>query len=118
MSLAFIQIVILASVYMFDIRNKASIKNLFARKIFLAEILLFVITTALSFLITPIGVFFGLESAFVIETPFYFLLTIVPAFAFAVCYIVMLAVDKNRGNKATVRTNNVQKGNKKQSKTR
>lgn len=118
MSLAFIQMVILASVYMFDIRNKASIKNLFARKIFLAEILLFVITTALSFLITPVGVFFGLESAFVIETPFYFLLTIVPSFAFAVCYIVMLAVDKNRENKATVRTNNVQKGNKKQSKTR
>ena len=98
LSLMLIQLVILASVYTVDIRNKAALKNLFTRKIFLAEIILFVLLTTLSFLITPFGDFMGLKSGFVTITPFYFLLTIIPAFAFAVCYIVMLSIDKENGN--------------------
>ena len=118
LSLMFIQIVILAAVYTFDIRSKASVKNLFTRKIFVAEILVFVLITALSFIVTPIGDFIGLESGFVTMAPFYFLLTIVPAFAFAVCYIVMLATDKNGGNRENARENSHRKKSEKQGKIR
>ncbi|MBE6534462.1 MAG: hypothetical protein E7678_05805 [Ruminococcaceae bacterium] len=101
LSLVFIQFVIFAAIYIFDLRNKSMVKSLFTRKIFLAEIIIFVLITALSFLITPIGDFMGLESGFVTITPFYFLLTIVPAFAFAVCYIVMFATDNSNEKKGT-----------------
>ena len=109
LSLVFIQLVILAAVYTFDLRNKAAIKNLFTRKIFIAEIVAFVILTAMSFLITPIGNFLGLESGFVTETPFYFLLTVVPAVAVAVCYTVMLAIDKDDQSKGSVKRKNTKK---------
>ena len=99
LSLMLIQLVIVAALYTFDLRNKAAIKNLFTRNIFLVEIAAFILLTLFSFLITSVGNFLGLESGFVTMTPFYFLLTVVPAFAFAVCYTVMLATDKNKGNK-------------------
>ena len=63
------------------------------------EIAAFILLTLFSFLITSVGNFLGLESGFVTMTTFYFLLTVVPAFAFAVCYTVMLATDKSKGNK-------------------
>ena len=100
LSLMLIQIATLASLYTFDLRNKKALKNLFTRKIFIAEIIAFVLFTALSFLITPMGNFLGLESGFVTMTPFYFLLTVVPAVAFAVCYTVMIAT----GERADGRT--------------
>ena len=99
LSLMLIQLVIVAALYTFDLRNKAAIKNLFTRNIFLVEIATFILLTLFSFLITSVGNFLGLESGFVTMTPFYFLLTVVPAFAFAVCYTVMLASDKSKGNK-------------------
>ena len=99
LSLMLIQLVIVAALYTFDLRNKAAIKNLFTRNIFLVEIAAFILLTLFSFLITSVGNFLGLESGFVTMTPFYFLLTVVPAFAFAVCYTVMLATDKSKGNK-------------------
>lgn len=99
LSLMLIQLVIVAALYTFDLRNKATIKNLFTRNIFLVEIAAFILLTLFSFLITSVGNFLGLESGFVTMTPFYFLLTVVPAFAFAVCYTVMLATDKSKGNK-------------------
>ena len=56
----------------------------------------------------------GLESGFVTLTPFYFLLTIVPAVAFVVCYIVMVATDKEREIKVSKKTNStVKMSNKK-----
>ena len=91
-----IQLVLLATIYAFDLRNKNAVKHLFTRKIFLAEIISFVVLTALSFIVTPIGDFLGLESGFVTLTPFYFLLTIVPAIAFVVCYTIMLASEKDK----------------------
>ncbi len=100
LSLMLIQIATLASLYTFDLRNKKALKNLFTRRIFIAEIIAFVLFTALSFLITPMGNFLGLESGFVTMTPFYFLLTVVPAVAFAVCYTVMIAT----GERADGRT--------------
>ena len=99
LSLMLIQLVIVAALYTFDLRNKAAIKNLFTRNIFLVEIAAFILLTLFSFLITSVGNFLGLESGFVTMTPFYFLLTVVPAFAFAVCYTVMIATDKSKGNK-------------------
>ena len=99
LSLMLIQLVIVAALYTFDLRNKAAIKNLFTRNIFLVEIAAFILLTLFSFLITSVGNFLGLESGFVTMTPFYFLLTVVPACAFAVCYTVMLATDKSKGNK-------------------
>lgn len=96
LSLMFIQLVTLAAVYTFDVRNKAILKYLFTRKIFLAEIIIFATLTILSFLITSVGNFLGLESGFVTITPFYFMLTIVPALAFIVCYTVMLMTDKEK----------------------
>ena len=95
LSLMLIQLAILAAVYAVDLGNKAAVKKLFTRKIFLIEIALFVLTTLLSFLITPMGDLLGLKSGFVTITPFYFLLTIIPAFAFVVCYIVMTASGKD-----------------------
>ena len=100
LSLMLIQIATLASLHTFDLRNKKALKNLFTRRIFIAEIIAFVLFTALSFLITPMGNFLGLESGFVTMTPFYFLLTVVPAVAFAVCYTVMIAT----GERADGRT--------------
>lgn len=100
LSLMLIQIATLASLYTFDLRNKKALKNLLTRKIFISEIIAFVLFTALSFLITPMGNFLGLESGFVTMTPFYFLLTVVPAAAFAVCYTVMIAM----GERADGRT--------------
>ena len=114
MSLMFIQLAIVAAVYTFDLRNKAVVKHLFTRQIFLAEIILFVVLTALSFLITAVGNFLGLESGFVTLTPFYFLLTIVSAVAFVVCYIVMVATDKEREIKVSKKINStVKMSNKK-----
>ena len=109
LSLMLIQLVTVAALYTFDLRNKAAVKNLFARNIFIAEIVLFALLTTFSFLITPMGNFLGLESGFVTMTPFYFLLTIVPAAAFVVCYMVMIATDKDRANKD--RANKDNKGN-------
>lgn len=100
LSLMLIQIATLASLYTFDLRNKKALKNLFTRKIFIAEIIAFVLFTALSFLITPMGNFLGLESGFVTMTPFYFLLTVVPAAAFAVCYTVMIATGERADGRA------------------
>ena len=96
LSLMFIQLSTVAAVYTFDVRNKAILKYLFTRKIFLAEIIAFVTLAALSFLITSVGNFLGLESGFITITPFYFLLTVVPAFAFIVCYTVMLMTEKEK----------------------
>ena len=100
LSLMLIQIATLASLYTFDLRNKKALKNLFTRRIFIAEIIAFVLFTALSFLITPMGNFLGLESGFVTMTPFYFLLTVVPAVAFAVCYTVMIATGERADGRA------------------
>lgn len=100
LSLMLIQIATLASLYTFDLRNKKALKNLFTRRIFIAEIIAFVLFTALSFLITPMGNFLGLESGFVTMTPFYFLLTVVPAAAFAVCYTVMIATGERADGRA------------------
>ena len=97
LSLMLIQLVTVATIYTFDLRNKSVLKHLFTRVIFLIEIATFVIFTALSFLITPVGDFIGLEVGFVTLTPFYFLLTVVPAFAFTVCYIVMHAMEGEGG---------------------
>ena len=94
-ALMLLQFVVLAAVYTVDIRNQMALKQLFTRKIFIAEIIFFVIVTALSFIVMPIGNFFGLESGFVTRNTFYFLLTIVPAIAFTVCYAVMLMTSKN-----------------------
>ena len=100
----------LAAIYTVDIRNKASLKQLFTKKIFLAEIIFFVLLTALSFLITPIGNLFGLESGFVTGSTFYFLLTVVPAIAFAVLYLLILMMPKNDVKNAK---KTAKKGNKK-----
>lgn len=100
LSLMLIQIATLASLYTFDLRNKKALKNLLTRRIFIAEIIAFVLFTALSFLITPMGNFLGLESGFVTMTPFYFLLTVVPAAAFAVCYTVMIATGERADGRA------------------
>jgi hypothetical protein len=100
LSLMLIQIATLASLYTFDLRNKKALKNLFTRRIFIAEIIAFVLFTALSFLITPMGNFLGLESGFVTMTPFYFLLTVVPAAAFSVCYTVMIATGERADGRA------------------
>ncbi|MBO7303423.1 MAG: hypothetical protein J6U68_04475, partial [Clostridia bacterium] len=99
-ALALLQFVMFAAIYNVDLRNQASLKQLFKKKLFLIEIIFFVLFTALSFLITPLGNLFGLEVGFVTKTPFYFLLTVVPAIAFAVCYIVMLATSKNEAKAA------------------
>lgn len=96
LSLMLIQLVLVVAVYAFDFRNKNAVKHLFSRKIFVAELIVFFVLTALSFIVTPIGDFFGLESGFVTLTPFYFLITIVPAIAFVVCYTIMLASEKDK----------------------
>lgn len=101
MALMFLQLLLVACVYMVDIRNKAGIKYLFTRKIFVAELLTFVLFTVLCFIVTPIGDLFGVELSFVTVTPFYFLLTLVPAAAFFVCYLVMAFVaDTKKENTA------------------
>lgn len=96
-SLMLMQLVTVAVLYTVDLRNKAVLKYLFTRFIFLIEICVFVVLTLLSFLITPVGDFFGLEVGFVTLTPFYFLLTVVPAVAFTVCYIVMHTINGEKG---------------------
>ena len=95
-----LQLVMLVAIYNVDLRNQASLKNLLKKKIFLAEIIFFVLLTTLSFLRTPLGNLFGLEIGFVTQNTFYFLLTVVPAIAFAVCYMVMLATTKNEAKAA------------------
>ena len=110
LSLMLIQLALVAAVYAFDLRNKNAVKHLFTRKIFLAEIISFVVLTAVSFIVTPIGDFLGLESGFITLTPFYFLLTIVPAIAFVVCYMIMLANEKD--NSVRNRENSVRKSMK------
>ena len=109
-----IQFAIFTAVYTFDLRNTAIVKHLFTRRIFLAQIILFVVLTTFSFLITGMGAFMGLNSEFIIKTPFYFLLTIVPAFAFVVSYLVMFTIDKgnrksSKGDKTTVKMPNKRK---------
>lgn len=103
LSLMLVQLVLVATVYAFDLRNKLALKHLFTRKIFVAEIITFVALTSLAFIVTPIGNALKLESGFVTITPFYFLLTIVPAVAFIVCYSVMLATEKDAGSVKSVK---------------
>ena len=114
LSLMLIQLIIVAILYTFDLRDKSTIKKLFAQKIFLAEIIFFVLLTLFSFLITPIGNVIGLESGFVTVTPFYFLLTVAPALAFGVCYMVMLATDKDKMNGQGTKMKNSQRVRTKQ----
>ena len=105
LSLMLMQFVTVAAIYTFDLRNKSALKNLFTRKIFLMQIGTFVILTFLSFLITPIGDFLGLEVGFITLTPVYFLLTIVPAVAFTVCYVVMNSIDNEKTSHQAKRHN-------------
>ena len=95
-ALMLLQFLLVASVYIVDLRNTAGIKYLFTRTIFVAEIVTFVLFTALCFVITPLGELFGVELAFVTTTPFYFLLAFVPAAAFLVCYIVMSVISHSK----------------------
>lgn len=111
-ALALLQFVMFAAIYNVDLRNQASLKQLFKKKLFLIEIIFFVLFTTLSFLITPLGNLFGLEVGFVTKTPFYFLLTVVPAIAFAVCYIVMLATSKNEAKAAAKAAKKSKKNNR------
>ena len=109
LALMLMQLSILAAIYTFDLRSKATLKHLFTRKIFLAEIITFVLITAISFL-TPLGDRIGLDGRIVVSTPFYFMLTIAPALAFLVCYVVMLATDKSSGE-AVQKNNNASRKN-------
>ena len=92
-----IQLSLVGAIYTSDMPlGKAALKNLFTRRIFLAEIAAFVIITAVSL----IGGFLGLNSGFVTKSPFYFMLTVVPALAFVVCYVSMLATSQGSNNSA------------------
>ena len=97
LSLMLIQLSLVGAIYTSDMPlGKAALKNLFTRRIFLAEIAAFVIITAVSL----IGGFLGLNSGFVTKSPFYFMLTVVPALAFVVCYVSMLATSQGSNNSA------------------
>lgn len=115
-SLILLQFVALAMVYTVDIRHKSALKLLFSRKIFIAEIEVFLLLIVLSFLITPMGDLLGLSGNFVARSTFYFLLTIVPAIAVVVLYAVMLSVegDNAESSKSTASG----KSNKKRKKTK
>ena len=112
-SLMLMQLVTVAVIYTFDLRNKSLLKHLFTRYIYLLEIVVFVVITLLSFLITPMGDFLGIKSGFVTLTPFYFLLTIIPAVAFTLCYLVMRAIDAEKGTQEISKSKTMQKSKKK-----
>ena len=106
-SLMLLQLVTVAMIYTVDIRNKSALKMLFSRKLFVVEISALVLLIALSFLITPVGDLLALSGNFIAQNLFYFLLTVVPAIAVTVLYIVMLSmgdgdtsVSKTNSNKS------------------
>ena len=98
-SLMLVQFVLFASIYLVDLRNKGAVLHLLKRKTFLLELCVFAAFLTLCFLFDPIGDVFALSGDFVVRSPFYFLLTLVPAFAFAVVYTVVRKSGKgDRGN--------------------
>lgn len=92
-ALMLLQLVLFFNVYLGDLRNKEGIKHLFKRKILLLEIAIFLIVTTCSFIFVPIGDVFGIDGDFVVRSPFYFLLTIVPAVAFVVVQLVTASME-------------------------
>lgn len=98
-ALMFLQLLLVACVYTVDVRNVAGIKYLFTRKIFVAEIIAFLLFTALSFIITPMGDLFGVEIGLLTLTPFYFFLAFIPPVAFIICYVVMAFLADSRSKK-------------------
>lgn len=101
LSLMLIQISVVGAIYTSDmIFGKAMLKHLFTRKIFLFEIIAFVVLTAVSLW----GDFLGLNGGIVTRTPFYFMLTVVPALAFIVCYISMIAVKQGSNGSAVYKS--------------
>ena len=109
-ALMLVQFVLFASVYLVDLRNKGAVLHLLKRKAFLLELAIFAVLTTLCFIVDPIGDVFGLSSDFVVRSPFYFLLTIVPAFAFAMIYTIVRksgrAVNANSTQKSTKNAKN------------
>ena len=96
-ALTLLQFVLFAGVYLVDLRRKGAVKHLLNRKFFFFEIAIFLIVTAAAFFFTPIGNLFGVTSDFIVRSPFYFVLSAVPAIVFAFLYIAMRsAEDSNR----------------------
>ena len=89
---------------------------LFSRKLFLAEILAFVLLISLSFLITPIGDLIGLSGNFVTRSTFYFLLTVVPAIAVIVLYAVMLLTGNVDASKSKINSDKMHRARNKNKK--
>ena len=94
-SLMLVQLVLFVSVYLGDLNNKGAIKHLLKRKTFLLEIVIFIAFTAVCFIVDPVGNVFGLNSDFVIRSPFYFVITVVPAVAFAIVYMILRHLTKS-----------------------
>ncbi len=83
-SLALMQIALLLCMYSGSIRNTARHKKLVQTPAFIVMSALTVIFAALC-LLTPVGTFFGIVRA----PAFYLLLSVVPAAAFLLCFVIM-----------------------------
>lgn len=97
-ALMMLQFVLFAGVYLVDLRRKGAIKHLLNRKFFFLEIAIFLIVTAAAFFFTPIGNLFGLTSDFIIRSPFYFMLSFVPAIIFAFLHIAIRSAEESNRN--------------------
>lgn len=116
LALMLLQLVIVAMIYTVDITSRTALKMLFSRKLFLAEILAFVLLISLSFLITPIGDLIGLSGNFVTRSTFYFLLTVVPAIAVIVLYAVMLLTGNDDASKSKTNSDKMHRARNKNQK--
>ncbi|MBE6632557.1 MAG: cation-transporting P-type ATPase [Ruminococcaceae bacterium] len=92
MSLALMQLLTLVCVYSKDLRDTKQNRRLFNSFVFIAQVALIVLFTALCLIFRPIGDFFG-----VVASPLpYFLLSFVPVLTMGVCYIVLQPSKKKK----------------------
>ncbi len=92
MSLALMHLLVLLCIYSGHLGNFKTHKKLFVTPLGIIEIIVIVVYTLLCFLIRPVGNFFG-----IIKNPLgYFLLSFVPAIAFALCFFLSSAAQKKK----------------------
>jgi magnesium-transporting ATPase (P-type) len=95
-ALVTIQICLFVCVYVGDIMDNMALKKLFKIRLFIIELCSAGAFLLLSF-VTPIGRLFGLVKNPII----YFLLSLLPAVAFTVCYLVMTFPKKKKAGEQT-----------------
>ncbi len=109
-ALMLLQFVLFAGVYLVDLRRKGAVKHLLNRKFFFLEIAIFLIISAMAFFFTPIGNLFGVTSDFIVRSPFYFVLSSVPAIIFAFLYIAMRSAEDSNRNVRRIESDNKKSG--------